>query len=173
MSCDVGRATEGLENELWRRWRDGKLGEWAELIDGEECMCFSNKMALRRILRGFKCHMSMKLSNKNVQFPLVYGLPDRQIWWAELILQAFRLFTYVTPHSPILLSLYLRHSSFSYSSVASPTSQLILQPFFRFSYVTGFHLRHLASRPWKFDVIVIKNENAPFTYYLSTTFYHH
>ena len=28
-------------------------------------------------------------------------------------------------------------------------NELILQPFFRFSYVTGFHLRHLASRPCK------------------------
>ena len=34
-------------------------------------------------------------------------------------------------------SLYLHHSSFSNPSVASLTSQLILQPFFRFSYVTG------------------------------------
>ena len=32
----------------------------------------------------------------------------------------------------------LRHSSFSNPSLASPTSQLILQPFFCFSYVTGF-----------------------------------
>ena len=31
-ACDVGEATEGLENELWRRWSDWKLGEWAELI---------------------------------------------------------------------------------------------------------------------------------------------
>ena len=29
MSCDVGKTTEGLENELWRRWSDGKVGEWA------------------------------------------------------------------------------------------------------------------------------------------------
>ena len=35
---------------------------------------------------------------------------------------------------------YLRHSSFSNPSVASPTSQRILQPFFRFSYVTGSSL---------------------------------
>ena len=55
----------------------------------------------------------------------------------ELILQDFRHFTYVIAHSPTLPSLYLRHSSFSNPSVASPTSQLILQPFFRFSYVTG------------------------------------
>ena len=47
-------------------------------------------------------------------------------------------------HSPTLPSLYLRHSSFSNPSVASPTSQLILQPFFRFSYITG---SWLASRP--------------------------
>ena len=32
MSCDVGKKTEGLENEVWRRWSDGKVGEWAELI---------------------------------------------------------------------------------------------------------------------------------------------
>ena len=30
MNCDVGEATE-----LWRRWSDGKVGEWAELIDIE------------------------------------------------------------------------------------------------------------------------------------------
>ena len=33
MSYDVGKATEGLENELWRRWSDGKFGEWALLMD--------------------------------------------------------------------------------------------------------------------------------------------
>ena len=38
-------------------------------------------------------------------------------------------------HSPTLTSLYLRPSSFSNPSIASPTSQFILQPFFRFSYV--------------------------------------
>ena len=37
-------------------------------------------------------------------------------------------------------SVHLRHSSFSNPSVASTTSQLILQPFFRFSYVTGSSL---------------------------------
>ena len=104
MSCDVGKATEGLENELWRRWSDGKGGEWAELI---------------------------------------------VIVTAEFILQPFRHFTYVTTHSPTLPSLYLRHSSFSNPSAASPTSQLIIQSFCRFTYVTAhsptlplLHLRH-------------------------------
>ena len=43
-------------------------------------------------------------------------------------------------YSPTLPSLYLCHSSFSNPFVASPTSQLILQPFFRSSYLTGFSL---------------------------------
>ena len=59
---------------------------------------------------------------------------------ALFIIQPFRHFTYVTAHSTTLPSLYLRHSSFSNPSVASPTSQLILQPFFRFYYVTGSSL---------------------------------
>ena len=60
--------------------------------------------------------------------------------WAPLILQPFRHFTYVKTHSPTLLSLYLRHSSFSNPSVASPTSQFILKPFFRFPYFTNSSL---------------------------------
>ena len=39
--------------------------------------------------------------------------------------------------SPSFPSLHLRHSSFSNPSVASSMPQLILQPLFRFSYVTG------------------------------------
>ena len=95
MSCDVGKATEGLENELWRRRGDGKVREWPELI---------------------------------------------VIVIAELILQPFNHFTYVTIHAPTLPSLYLRHSSLSNPSVASRTPQFILQPFFRFSYVTSSSL---------------------------------
>ena len=47
---------------------------------------------------------------------------------------------YVRAHPPTFPSLHLRHSSFSNPSVVLPTSQLILQPFFRFSYVTGSSL---------------------------------
>ena len=39
-------------------------------------------------------------------------------------------------HSPTFSSLHLRHNSFSNPSVALPTSQLILQPFRFFTYVT-------------------------------------
>ena len=99
MSCDVGKATEGLENELWCRWSD-------------ELCSFSN---------------------------LFVTSPT-----SELILQSFRRFTYVTAHSPTLPLLHLRHSSFSTPSFASPTSQ-------------DFHLRHLASRPW-YSIALFTNE---------------
>ena len=146
MSCDAGKATEGLENELWRRWRVGKFGEWVELRDIQQS----------------------SFSNPSVASPT-----------SQLILQPFRCFTYVTVHSPTLPSLllrysrahsptfpslHLRHSSFSNTSVAPPTlqqssfsnlsvtlptSHLILQPFRRFTDVTAhsptlylLHLRH-------------------------------
>ena len=32
-ASDVEEAKEALENELWRRWSDGKFGEWAQCID--------------------------------------------------------------------------------------------------------------------------------------------
>ena len=50
-------------------------------------------------------------------------------------------------HSPTLQSLYLRHSSFSNPSVAWPTSQFILQPFFPFSYVTSSSLNSHGEPP--------------------------
>ena len=53
------------------------------------------------------------------------------------------------PHSPKLTSLHLRHSPFYNPFAALPTSQLILQPFRRFTYVTArsttfplLHVRH-------------------------------
>ena len=74
------------------------------------------------------------------------------------------IYSHSRAHSPTFLSLHLRQNSFSNPSVtlptsqvcsfsnlsdASPTSQLILQPFRRFTYVTAhsptllfLHLRH-------------------------------
>ena len=118
MNCDVGKATEGLENELWRRWSDE-----------------AHSPTFR----------SLHLRHSSFSNPS-FASPTSQEW-AELILQPFRRFTYVIAHSPTLPSLYLRHSSFSNPSVASPTSQIILQPFFRFSYVTGSSLTSLGESP--------------------------
>ena len=125
MSCDVGKVMERLENEL----------------------CYDYNYDL------------CSFSNLSVTSPT-----------SQLILQPFRRFTYVTAHSPTLPLLHLRHSSFFASptpqalhlhqhlhelslfsnlSVTSPTSQLILHPFRRFTYVTThfptlplLHLRH-------------------------------
>ena len=62
---------------------------------------------------------------------------------AELILQAFRHFTYVTIHSPTFPSLYLRHSSFSnpfrYFTNVTAHSPILLSLLLRhriFTYVT-------------------------------------
>ena len=50
-------------------------------------------------------------------------------------------------HSPTFPSLHLRHNSFSNPSVALPMSQLILQPFFLFSYVTSSSLNSPGQPP--------------------------
>ena len=79
---------------------------------------------------------------------------------SQLILQPFCHFTYVTAHSPTLPlltyitahsptfpSLHLSHNSFSNPYFALPTSQLILQPFFRFSCVTSSSLNSPGEPP--------------------------
>ena len=60
--------------------------------------------------------------------------------WALLILQAFSHFTCITAHSdsPSFQSLHLRHSSFYNPSLALSTSQLIVQPFRCFTYITAY-----------------------------------
>ena len=143
MSCDVGEVPESLENqnELWRRWSDWKLGEWALLI----------LQAFRRFTYVIAHSTNLPLlyprhssfSNPSVASPtsqLILQLFFRFSYVSCDIGEAFSHFTYVTANSTTLPSLYPRHSSFSNPSVASPTSQLILKLFFRFSYVTGFSL---------------------------------
>ena len=31
-ACDVGEAKEGLENDLWSRWSNGRIEEWAATL---------------------------------------------------------------------------------------------------------------------------------------------
>ena len=119
MSCDVGKATDGLKNELWLRWSDGKVGEWA-LLYISISMSSAHSPSFQSLHLRHSSFWFLKLS---VTSPT-----------SQLILQPFPRFTYVTTHSPTLPLLHLRHSSFSNSSFASPTSQ-------------DFHLLHLASRP--------------------------
>ena len=97
------------------------------------------------------------------------------------LLSAYIPYTEIHPYSHSVCTLAVRRvgewgsASFSNPTIASPTSQLILQPILRFTYVTShsptflllhlrnssflnpsvalptsqaLHLRHLASRPW-------------------------
>ena len=112
MSCDVGKAREGLENEL---------------CSFSELSVTSPMSQLILILQAFR-HFTYVTAHS----PSLPSLYLRHNSFSNPL----RHFTYATAHSPNFPSLYLRHSSFSNPSVASPTSQLILQPFCRFSYVT-------------------------------------
>ena len=116
MCCGVGKAREGLDNEL------------------QPFCCFTYIITAHSpTLHSLHLHHS-SFSNPSVALPT-----------SQHILQPFRSFTYVTAHSPTLPSLYLHHRSFSNPSVASPTSQLILQPFRRFTYIITAHSPTLPS----------------------------
>ena len=69
-----------------------------------------------------------------------------------------------------LPSLYLRHSSFSNPSVASPTLQLIFQPFFRFSYVTGSSLTSPGEAPmfWMTTYSGLRNKIENLVHFLAS-----
>ena len=108
---------------LWRRKSERRVREWAVTYVKQR--------------KGLEHELWRKWSNRKV------------VEWAELI----DIEIYSTAHSPTFPSLhlhhnsfsnpsiaYLRHSLFSNPSVALPTSQFILQPFFRFSHVTSYSL---------------------------------
>ena len=87
MSCDVGEATEGLENELWCRWSNGKLGEWALLLLFQAFSHFTYITAHSPMLPSLYLHHS-SFSNPSVVSPS-----------SQLILQPFFHFSYVTGFS--------------------------------------------------------------------------
>ena len=98
---------------------------------------YFNKIDHGKYLVYFKMHFSyLHISSQSSQNVLPKGRSFTAN--AETIAAA---------HFPTLPSLYLRHSPFSNPSVASPTSQLILQPFFCSPMSQAIHLHHLASRP--------------------------
>ena len=105
-ACDVGEAKEGLENELWHRWSNERVGEWVVMY----------------VKRRKGWWMSRDVGEVTGNFGE----------WALLYISI----SMSSAHSPTFPSLHLRHNSFSNPSVALPTSQLILQPFHCFTYVT-------------------------------------
>ena len=98
----------------WRKWKSSDVGEAKEGLENELWRTWSD----------------WKLGEWAELIDIVI---------AELILQAFSHFTYVTAHSdsPSFPSLHPRHSSFSNPSLALSTSQLILQPLRCFTYVNA------------------------------------
>ena len=147
MSCDVGEVTESLENEQ-------SYPQYNEQSSYSNLSVTSPTSQL--ILQPFRrftyvtAHSSTlpllhprhsSFSNPSFASPTSKAL--------HLIHLASRPCCYQTHRqgqrsrmlaSPTFPSLYLRHSSFSNPSVASPTSRFIRQPFFRFSYVTSSSL---------------------------------
>ena len=111
MNCEVGEATESLENEQ------------SSQLQPEQS----------------------SFSNLSITSPT-----------SQLIVQPFCCFTYVTALCPTLPSLHLRHSSFSNPSIALPMSQLIIQSFHRFSYVTGSSLMSPGEPPMHFSNVQIQ-----------------
>ena len=114
MSCDVGKATEGLENELSRKWSDEKVGEWA-------CDVGESK-------EGLKNELWHRWSDRRVGEYAVAWLKRRKGW---------RMSSDV---GEVTETLENEQSSFYNPSATSRMSQLITQPFFRFTYVTSSSL---------------------------------
>ena len=161
MTCDVGTAAEGLENELWRRWSDVRVGEWGGTSFANP---YTASPTSQFILQPF--HRFTHVIAHSTALLLLhlrhssFSNPSAALPTSQLILQPFRCFTYVigtspmsqrilqhfrrfiyaTAHSPTLPPLHLHHKSFYNPSVVSPTSQAL-------------HVLHLASHPciggWK------------------------
>ena len=91
MRYDVGNVTEGLENELWRRWSDGKVGEGVVALPTSQLTAHSPTFQSLPIRHN-------SFSNPSVALPTL-----------QPILQPFRCFTYVTVHSPTSQALHLIH----------------------------------------------------------------
>ena len=65
MSCDVGKAAEGLENELWRRWSYVRFGEWGGSLPTSQL-----------ILQPFRCFTYVIGTS-----PTSPGEPPMSLWW--------------------------------------------------------------------------------------------
>ena len=143
MSCDVGEVTESSAHSTFSDLRCSICPSLNIIV-----------IIIIIIIRVFcpRAGLSLQTQEPRLQFcskavfhcklrnPGCSFTRDGQVWKfpiAELILQAFSHFTYVTAHSHSFPSLHLRHSLFSNPSLALPTSQLILKPFCCFTYITA------------------------------------
>ena len=102
MICDIGKAAEGLENQLPHSPTLTSLHLRQSSFSNPSPALPTSQL----ILQPFRC------------FTYVIGTSPT----SELILQPFRRFIYATAHSTTLPPLHLRHRSLYNPSVASPTS---------------------------------------------------
>ena len=115
-ACDVGKAKEGLQNELWRRWSNRRVGEWAEGKRLQPFRHFTHVTTHSPTLPSLYLRHSRAHSPTCPSLRLRYNSfsnPSVALSTSQLILQHFCCFTYVIAHSPT---------------------------FFRFSYVTGSYV---------------------------------
>ena len=138
-ACDLGEAEDGLENELWRRRSNGRVGEWAVLV-GEKrrngwraTYCFKYFTSFLGSVKGWRS------PGFGSRATVVYDLHK----WHHRLNETYQILSFpddieiylhtdkstLRAHSPTFPSLHLRQISFSITSVALPTPQLILHPF--------------------------------------------
>ena len=161
MCCDIGEVTERLENEqsppLYLDSEDSAQ-QWAmSTISQHWCIwaAIKNSRNVFFILPNFSMiELSSNICNKwftsNNMHPMnlfssrsplprnYFAYPMPKTAGLQLSNWNHYLCSYQSSraHSPTFPSLHLCHSAFSNPSITSPTSQLILQPFHCFTYIT-------------------------------------
>ena len=158
MSCDVGKATEGLENELWSRWNDGKVGELLATIRSAAYInraFFQLHTFFWRVPQSFKMAESLSINNATWQIARE-DILNNQRWESlkslKLSLIAF-LFQYFKNliFSKMAQTIFIKFCGLIVHSNPNndTTSQLILQPIRYFTFTTvhspillSFLLRH-------------------------------
>ena len=89
MSSDVGKAAEGLENELWRRWSAYDVGEATEGLENELWRKYND---VRVGEWGSLTSLYLRHSS--------FSNPSAALPTSQFNLQPFRCFTYVIGTSP-------------------------------------------------------------------------
>ena len=98
MNCGVGKATEGLENDLWRSWSDRKVGEWAELSTIQLAELIVTSPTSQLIFQHFRRFPYVTVHSPSLPLLLLchssFSNPSVASPTSQLILQPFRCFTY-------------------------------------------------------------------------------
>ena len=95
MSCDVGKATEGLENELWRRWSE--LCSFSNLSVTSPTSFSNPSVALptsQLILQFFRCFTCVTAHSPTfLPLLLCHRLFTYVTWWAYYVTIAIEVYS--------------------------------------------------------------------------------